>query len=279
MHEWLGSIVMAEGLVHVAAALSSQHVNIYNTSGVAKLVAAAVGAVLLFSSMAYRVEGSLEGADSILIRRNLPPDSHRCPPTKERDTPVSDAVYIHVRLSRPWRPRAGQYVYLSILEKRKGFTQDLFRHTTNDVDQRNGIRAIIEGPYRKELDLKSYGTILLFATGIRIAGQLPYITQLLEEYHNSGEKNRRIALFVLDNYISNQTEQEDVARLRTRIKMTYDGINAETLIRSEIKGREGRTVVSLYTNNETSNKIRVIVRQIRDKTIDLKELEYRPYSA
>jgi hypothetical protein len=33
------------------------------------------------------------------------------------------------------------------------------------------------------------------------------------------------------------------------------------------------------TNNETSDKIRVIVRQMRDKTIDLKELEYRPYSA
>jgi hypothetical protein len=33
------------------------------------------------------------------------------------------------------------------------------------------------------------------------------------------------------------------------------------------------------TNNETSDKIRVIVRQMRDKTIDLKELEYRPHSA
>jgi predicted ferric reductase len=146
--------------------------------------------------------------------------------TKNRDTPVSDAVHVHVRVSRTWRPRAGQYVYLSIpgvshtsfvqshpffvpwwyrdaegdvivfiVQKRKGFTQDLFRHTTNDADQRNEMRAIIEGPYGKGLDLKSYSTILLFATGIGIAGQLPYITQLLEEYHNSREKNRRIAVF------------------------------------------------------------------------------------
>ncbi len=57
------------------------------------------------------------------------------------------------------------------------------------------MRAIIEGPYGEELDLKLYSTILLFATGIGIAGQLPYITQLLEEYHNSREKNRRIAVF------------------------------------------------------------------------------------
>src|SRR4030081_500552 len=26
--------------------------------------------------------------------------------TKKRDTPVSDAIHVHVRLSRPWRPRA-----------------------------------------------------------------------------------------------------------------------------------------------------------------------------
>jgi hypothetical protein len=30
------------------------------------------------------------------------------------------------------------------------------------------------------------------------------------------------------------------------------------------------------TNNETSDKIREAVRKLLDKTIDLKELEYRP---
>lgn len=146
--------------------------------------------------------------------------------TKRRDIPVSDAVHVHVRLSRPWRRRAGQYVYLSIpgvshtsfvqshpffvpwwyrdaegdvivliVEKRKGFTQDLFHYATNDLDQHNGMRAIIEGLYGKELDFKSYDTVLLFATGIGIAGQLAYITQLLDGYYNFGEKNRRIALF------------------------------------------------------------------------------------
>ncbi len=35
----------------------------------------------------------------------------------------------------------------------------------------------------------------------------------------------------------------------------------------------------VYTNNKTSDKINMIVRQMRDKTINLKELEYRFYSA
>ncbi|PVH68769.1 hypothetical protein DL98DRAFT_205439 [Cadophora sp. DSE1049] len=171
------------------------------------------------------------------------------------------------------------------------------------------MRAIVEGPCGRELHLESYGTVLLFATGIGIAGQLPYVTQLLEGYHNYEVKGSRIALFwemdselhsawvgdmmkellkkdtdkildiqlfVLGDYISSKTEPGDVNPLGKRIKMTYKAMNAEDLIRSEIDGRKGRTVVSLCTNNETSNKIREAVRELLDKTIDLKELEYRP---
>lgn len=38
MHEWLGSVVIAEGLVHATAAIYSRRVNIHTTSGVAELV-------------------------------------------------------------------------------------------------------------------------------------------------------------------------------------------------------------------------------------------------
>ena len=57
------------------------------------------------------------------------------------------------------------------------------------------MRAIVEGPYGKEIHLDEYGTVLLFATGIGIAGQLPYVKQLLENFHNYDAKARRIALF------------------------------------------------------------------------------------
>jgi predicted ferric reductase len=174
----------------------------------------------------------------------------------KRAIPVSDAVHVHIRLTRPWKPQAGQYVYLSIpgvsstsfaqshpfyvswwyndvaganivliIQKRKGFTKDLFLHADKYInsgyEMRSGIgsendigsnieddsemelfigdrfkmRAIVEGPYGKELQLDSYGTVLLFATGIGIAGQLPYITRLLEGYRNCEVKTRRIALF------------------------------------------------------------------------------------
>lgn len=72
-----------------------------------------------------------------------------------------------------WYRDAEEDVIVLVVEKRKGFTQDLFHHASNDIDPRSGMRAIVEGPYGEELDLESYDTVLLFATGMGIAGQLP----------------------------------------------------------------------------------------------------------
>lgn len=57
------------------------------------------------------------------------------------------------------------------------------------------MKAFIDGPYGRELDLSQYGTVLLFATDIGIAAQLPYLKQLIAERREWDSKTRRIALF------------------------------------------------------------------------------------
>ena len=57
------------------------------------------------------------------------------------------------------------------------------------------MRAIIKDSYGKKLNLESYNTILLFATSMGIANQLPYVTQLLKQYQSNGIINQRIAFF------------------------------------------------------------------------------------
>jgi predicted ferric reductase len=143
------------------------------------------------------------------------------------DIPVFSAVLAYVRVPRSWQSRAGQYVYLCIpgtgitaftqlhpfyvawyhhdsdgdylvliIHIQNGFSKTLLSYASSDgMDNWSTMRAFIEGPYGKELHLDTYGTVLLFATGIGIAGQLPYITQLLEGYDRSDVKARRIALF------------------------------------------------------------------------------------
>jgi NAD(P)H-flavin reductase len=84
-------------------------------------------------------------------------------------------------------------IIVFIIQRQTGFTQSL--PTSGSSSQSTELRAIVEGPYGKEIRLDEYGTVLLFATGISIAGQLPYVKQLLENFHNYDAKARRIALF------------------------------------------------------------------------------------
>ncbi|KAH8589104.1 hypothetical protein B0O99DRAFT_468463, partial [Bisporella sp. PMI_857] len=140
-----------------------------------------------------------------MLYRNLRNWKYSCTVSIET---LPDAYQVHAKISRPWKYRAGQYVYLRvprasysaifqshpymvawwypydkdqdvvvfIIQRRKGFTQSLA--TRSNSSQSTKLSAIVEGPYGKEIHLDEYGTVLLFATGIGIAGQLPYVKQL-----------------------------------------------------------------------------------------------------
>jgi predicted ferric reductase len=190
----------------------------------------------------------------LLLYRNLKNGKHLCRATIWS---LPDAFQVHVKVSRPWEFRAGQYLYLSIrgvtfgswtqshpyfvswwykdergvdvvvfiIERRKGFSATLGFHSSGNLilgrDSRGGVfekeghvprlllatdqgvaapqptklGALIEGPYGQEIHPDAYGTVLLFATGIGIAGQLPYLKQFLQDFHNWDVKARKITLF------------------------------------------------------------------------------------
>lgn len=166
----------------------------------------------------YKAQATFE------LRATIQPINYTTP-SGER-IPVLNAVHLHVRLSRGWHHRAGQYVYLCvpgvsrtsflqlhpfyvawwyregefdytvfIIEKYTGFTKFLVECSSRDRRAHEHLTALIEGPYGKELELDLYGTVLLFATGIGIAGQLSYVSQLLQDYRSCETKTKRIALF------------------------------------------------------------------------------------
>ncbi|KAG9232960.1 hypothetical protein BJ875DRAFT_442684 [Amylocarpus encephaloides] len=152
IHEWLGIVVIVKGLVHTVAGAASQKLDLHTTSGIITLAAGAVIGALLLSLVALTLFTCTFG------RRN-----HKSP-----------------KLATWWYRDTKRDVIVLIVKKRKGFTRDLFYHASNNVDLRSGMRAIVEGPYEKELDLELYDTVLLFTTGMGIS---------------SGVINRRIALF------------------------------------------------------------------------------------
>ena len=132
---------------------------------------------------------------------------------------LSNVLQVDITIPRPWQVKAGQSIFLSIpklgiftglrghpfmiswwdrdqnglkisllVKSRAGFTAELDKHTNKCV------RAFIDGPYGTRQDFGEYGTVIMFATGIGIAGHIPYIKELIIGYNNCEVKTRRIRL-------------------------------------------------------------------------------------
>ncbi|THC92163.1 hypothetical protein EYZ11_008378 [Aspergillus tanneri] len=68
----------------------------------------------------------------------------------------------------------GKATSISLLvQKRDGFTQSLMDHQAKE------FLTWFDGPYGEPVDLSSYNNILLVASGMGIAAQVPYIRELL----------------------------------------------------------------------------------------------------
>jgi predicted ferric reductase len=131
----------------------------------------------------------------------------------------SNALQVDITVPRPWPVEAGQFVFLSIpklgiftglrghpfmicwwerdwkgltisllVKSRAGFTAELDRHANKK------LLAFIDGPYGVRHDFGKYGTVIMFATGIGIAGHIPYIKDLISGYNNCTVKTHRIRL-------------------------------------------------------------------------------------
>jgi hypothetical protein len=79
------------------------------------------------------------------------------------------------------------------VQKKKSFTKSIASHASGGSNDCARMKTVMTGPFGQEMDLGLFGTVLLFATGISIAAQLPYVSQLLTDYQ--ADETRRIALF------------------------------------------------------------------------------------
>lgn len=131
----------------------------------------------------------------------------------------STALQVDITVPRPWRVKAGQSIFLSIprlgvftglrghpfviswwershagltlsllVKPRAGFTAKLDKHANTP------LRAFIDGPYGTPYDFGEYGTVIMFATDIGIAGHMPYIKDLVSGYNSCKVKTRRVLL-------------------------------------------------------------------------------------
>lgn len=69
-------------------------------------------------------------------------------------------------------------IYL-IVRRRTGFTGRLYKKIESSQSKRASFTALVEGPYGQPCDLKSYGTVILFAGGVGITYQLLHMRHLV----------------------------------------------------------------------------------------------------
>ncbi|KAI9770133.1 MAG: hypothetical protein M1840_003583 [Geoglossum simile] len=81
-----------------------------------------------------------------------------------------------------------------IVRRRTGFTDKLFKKAKEVPEGRATLSAFVEGPYGGHHNLGSYGTVMLFASGIGITHQVPYVRSLVTGYANNTVACRKLTL-------------------------------------------------------------------------------------
>ena len=136
-------------------------------------------------------------------------------------TQIHHALQVQIHVTRPWKVRAGQYVYIwmsgvsfwstlqshpfavcwwddvqgkgsniyLLIKLRDGFTQKLLRHANS-----RALSCWVDGPYGTVVEAAAFGSVLMFATGIGIAAQVPYLKEILQMVRDARAQTRSILL-------------------------------------------------------------------------------------
>ncbi|KAI9727197.1 MAG: hypothetical protein M1834_008505 [Cirrosporium novae-zelandiae] len=204
-----------------------------------------------------------------------------------------------------WNQGEGNSLQIACLVQcRKGFTARLLRYR----DQLP--LTIIDGPYGVSHDFGSFGTIIMFATGIGIAGHLPYLKELVHGYNNRVVRTRyiilvwqldkechqewvsewmdevlqadtdrilKISLYVLGDYLVPRYFAEVVSHgYHNRIRTIYAPAKVGEILKDEITNRKGKTLVSTCTDEVINDIIKNCVTSEMDSNLRLVQLDFHP---
>ncbi|KAJ5891343.1 uncharacterized protein N7473_007571 [Penicillium subrubescens] len=134
---------------------------------------------------------------------------------------LEGAVLLSFTPTRPWKVRAGQYIYLRIpavrlLSFAESHPLNILWWEENNTDEKasritvlakvesgftrrlescpyNSLRILLDGPYGKPKDTVHYDNFVFIATGIGISAQLAYLKELIMR-KDRGYRLRRVCL-------------------------------------------------------------------------------------
>ncbi|KAK2731275.1 hypothetical protein FQN57_003537 [Myotisia sp. PD_48] len=164
---------------------------------------------------------------------------------------------------------------------RKGFTAKLLEATKKS----SSYLACVEGPYGDSIDFSQYGCILMIATGIGIAAQIPYLKAILEcdSRWSSPIKSVRLVWEVdhtdqlhwvfdwmqellnrdkgryivrISIYVPHSIDDPESYGNHGRILIVPKTLNIQEALNEEIKLRRGRLLVTVAANKPVRDMVR-----------------------
>lgn len=177
-----------------------------------------------------------------------------------------------------------------VVRRRAGFTNTLFQKAEKSPNGRITLKALVEGPYGGHQVLHSYGTVLLFAGGVGITHQVPFVRDLIAGYSNGTVATRRVCLvWIIQSpehlewirpwmtTILAMDKRRDILRIQlfvtqprsTReihspsatVQMFPGKPNVDTLVQMECENQVGAMAVSVCGTGGLSDDVRAAVRR------------------
>lgn len=177
-----------------------------------------------------------------------------------------------------------------VVRRRAGFTNSLFQRAEKSLNRRISLRAFVEGPYGGTKSLDSYGTVMLFANGVGITHQVPFVRDLIAGFANGTVALRRLCLvWVIQSpehlewirpwmtTILSMEKRRDILRVQlfvTRPRSTKEihspsatvqmfpgKPNVDTLVQMECDHRIGAMAVSVCGTGGFNDDVRMAVRK------------------
>lgn len=188
-----------------------------------------------------------------------------------------------------------------IVRERTGVTHALYKKAANSPDGKFTTRCFAEGPYGSIHSLQSYGTVMLFAGGVGITHQVPYVRELVAGYANGTVATRKVVLvwtiqspehlewirpwmtevLAMERrrevlrimlFVSRPRSTKEIHSPSATVQMFPGRPNIETLIGIELEHQVGAMAVSVCGPGTLSDDVRRAVRNRQyNSTIDFVE--------
>ncbi|KPM46187.1 hypothetical protein AK830_g296 [Neonectria ditissima] len=182
-----------------------------------------------------------------------------------------------------------------IIRARTGFTDKLFKKALAAPGGRLETTCYSEGPYGGTHNLDSYGTAVLFAGGVGITHQVPYVQHLVSGYSEGTVATRKVLLvwtiqspehlewirpwmteiLAMDKrrdvlrimlFVSQPRSTKEIHSPSSTVQMFPGRPNIETLLSMEQEHQVGAMVVSVCGPGALGDEVRRAVRARQDRT-------------